>query len=460
MIQPIFNQIISSEFYWFAFHAFKHLNPGQSLSNAWHLRYLCDLVTNIEKTSQRIIIINIPPRNLKSTLISVLWPAWLLGKDPAKRIMVASYCQKLSNKLSLDTRFIMSCPWYKSAFPKLEIAQDQNEKHKFMTSQQGFRMAVSTSGMVTGEGGDILILDDPHNPREIFSDKLRNKTINWFEQVFSSRLNNQKKGKIILVMQRLHFQDLAGYLIEKGGCRVINLPIIFDRNQEVYIGNKLKTIAKGNLLDPERFDLSAIENIRMQLGQAAFSAQYLGTPILMSGNFVKKDQMNFSEDLPSQPDQIIQSWDSASCKGSNSDYSVCTTWFIKDEKFYLVDLFREKCNFTELKQAVQNCWKKHEPDLILVEGKSSGLAIFDEMVAQNMPAVKISPKEDKVSRLMHVLCYFENRRVVFCQGAYNFVELQNELLQFPQGAHDDQVDSITQFLLWFKHRTHLNIRKI
>lgn len=460
MIQPIFNQIIINEFYWFAFHAFQFLNPGRMLTNAWHLQYLCELFTQIEMSSHRILIVNIPPRNLKSTLISVLWPAWLLGRDPTKRILVASYCQKLSTKLSLDTRHIMSCDWYKKAFPELVIAQDQNEKHKFMTSQHGFRMAVSTNGMVTGEGGDILILDDPHNPKEIFSDCLRNKTINWFEQVFSSRLNNQKSGKIILVMQRLHFQDLAGHLIERGGCQVVNLPIIFDREQEISFGNKVKKISKGELLDPSRFDRVTIDNIRIQLGEMAFSAQYLGAPVLMSGNFIKKDQIILNDNLPTFPDQVVQSWDSASCNSENSDYSVCTTWYLKDDNFYLVDLFKEKCNFTELKQAAHSCWLKHKPDLVLIEGKSSGLALIDEMLEQGMPVIKVTPHEDKTTRLMHVLCYFENRKVIFCKGSYNYIELQNELLQFPQGAHDDQVDSITQFLLWFKKRSYLMVRRI
>jgi predicted phage terminase large subunit-like protein len=458
MLNPVFKEIVTNDFYWFAFHAFKFLNPGKQLGSAWHLVYLSQVIHNLERSQNKILIINIPPRNLKSTLISVLWPAWLLGRDPAKRILVASYSQKLSNKLSLDSRFIMNCKWYKEAFPDVVIAEDQNEKHKFMTTAQGFRMAVSTNGMVTGEGGDILILDDPHNPKEIFSDKLRNKTIHWFDQVFSSRLNNQKHGKIVLVMQRLHYQDLAGYLIEKGCCDVINLPIIFPHDRQITIANNTKEIKQGDLLDPERFDYATIEHLRKQIGENAFAAQYLGEPILMSGNFIKKEHIVFTDVIPGNPDQIIQSWDSASCNTQESDYSVCTTWYVVGNIFYLIDLFREKCTFLQLKEAMLNCAAKHKPELILVEGKSSGLALYDEMLGKGMPAIKVNPQEDKISRLMHVLCYFERLQVKFCISEYNHLALQNELLQFPQGSYDDQVDSITQFLLWFKKRRFGSIK--
>jgi len=446
------------EFFWFASFAFRSLNPGLTLNRAWHLRYIADILTQLESGQQRSVIINIPPRNLKSTLISVIWPAWLLGRDPSKRIIVASYSQKLSNKLSIDSRFITIQPWFKEVFPDFAIAQDQNEKHKFMTNKHGFRMAVSTGGMLTGEGGDVLILDDPHNPKEIFSDKLRNKTINWFEQVFLSRLNNQKKGKILLVMQRLHFRDLAGHLIEKGGYELINFPIIFNQEEKFMFNGLSKTIAKGDLLDAHRFDHSTIERLKEHLGEVAFSAQYLGMPVAMSGNFIKKEQIKVSNNIPTHPEQIIQSWDSASCNTITSDYSVCSTWYIIDDIFYLIDIFREKTSFLQLKQAAKNCYQKHRPDLVLIEGKSSGLALFDELQGEGLPVNKINPKEDKVSRLMQVVSYFENHKVVLCHGDYNFIELQNELLQFPQGAHDDQVDSISQFLLWYKNRAYGSVR--
>jgi len=440
--------------------AFQSLNPGIVLHDTWHIRYLSEVLCYLDGMESKFLIISIPPRNLKSTLISVIWPAWLMGKDPTKRIIAASYSQKLSNKLSLDCRFMITQKWYRDIFPELVVSKDQNEKHKFTTTSHGFRLATSTNGTITGEGGDILILDDPHNPKEIFSSKLRYRTIRWFEQIFSSRLNNRKTGKIVIVMQRLHSEDLAGYLIEKGGYDSINIPIISDEKAIIECGEIKKTFAKGELLDENRFNHAIIETLKSQLGDVSFSAQYLGKPLAMSGNIIKKELIIVESSLPVFPEQIFQSWDSASCNNSTSDYSVCSTWYIKEEKYYLVDIFREKTSFIELKNAAKACYLKYKPDIILVEGKSSGLALFDELVDQNYPVHKINPKDDKISKLIQVLSFFENKKVILCLNHYSMNDLQNELLQFPQSKNDDQVDSITQFLLWYKNRTVIKVRNV
>ena len=160
-------------------------------------------------------MINIPPRYLKSVICSVAFPAWVMGRNPTKRIIVASYSKILATKHSQDTRLIMQSKWYKKNFPRTIIAEGMNEKNKFCTTENGFRFATSTGGTLTGEGGDILIVDDPHNPMHVFKKNTRNKVINWFSSVFSSRLNNKKTGSIMIVMQRLHEEDLCGYLLNE-----------------------------------------------------------------------------------------------------------------------------------------------------------------------------------------------------------------------------------------------------
>jgi hypothetical protein len=195
--------------------SFKQLNPGEELLYNWHIEAIVEALKAVEGGSIKRLIINIPPRYLKSICISAAWTSWLLGKNPSTKIICSSYSQHLSYKHSLDSKSIMSAEWYTQAFPELSFSKSQNDKRKCLTSENGFRLATSVGGSVIGEGADILIIDDPHNPIHVNSVKARRKTIDWFEQSFVSRLNNKKKGAIVIAMQRLHQHDLVGYLLKK-----------------------------------------------------------------------------------------------------------------------------------------------------------------------------------------------------------------------------------------------------
>ncbi|MGX6960722.1 MAG: hypothetical protein ACIPMY_05910 [Rickettsia endosymbiont of Pentastiridius leporinus] len=214
--KELLNSILRQDFPSFIIKAFNTINPGAEYYPSKHINIISDYLTAVQNGDINRLIINIPPRSLKSICVSVAWTAFLLGIDPTKRIMVASYSQILSIKHSLDCRFILNSDWYKELFPNTILSKTHNQKSKFLTTANGFRFATSIGGSVTGEGGDVLIIDDPHNPTQIHSYKLRRKAIDWFEQTFVSRLNNRNKGAIILVMQRLHSDDLAGYLLNCG----------------------------------------------------------------------------------------------------------------------------------------------------------------------------------------------------------------------------------------------------
>lgn len=210
--------LLRQDFSSFITKVFYTINPRATYYHNWHIDLIADYLEHVRNGHIKRLIINIPPRNLKSICTSVAWPAFLLGKNPTTRIMVASYSSILSIKHSLDCRMIMQSKWYRQLFPQTILSKKHNLKSKFLTSLNGFRFATSVGGSTTGEGADILIIDDPHNPTQINSVKLRNKTICWYEQTFVSRLNNPNKGAIILVMQRLHLDDLAGYLLNNGDC--------------------------------------------------------------------------------------------------------------------------------------------------------------------------------------------------------------------------------------------------
>jgi len=252
--KALFSSILRQDLASFTSKVFDYLTPGTKFHHSWYIDCICQHLTSIlprfgtldfisnsqlasacidnandagrheqtkgqfYKTQQHStaggrLIINIPPRHLKSIIVSVAWPAWLLGKWPNKKIIVASYCQNLSTKHSLDCRNVMQSSWYQQTFTKTRICRGQNTKNKYVTSEFGFRLATSIGAYVTGEGGDILIVDDPHNPASIEHQKIRNKAINWFENTFLTRLNDQQNGSVVVVMQRLLFQNSVIMLV-------------------------------------------------------------------------------------------------------------------------------------------------------------------------------------------------------------------------------------------------------
>jgi hypothetical protein len=218
--------VLRQDFSSFIGKVFHTINPGAEYQANWHIDLIADHLEAVQNGSIKRLIINMPPRALKSVCVSVAWPAWLLGHDPSKRIMAASYSSVLSIKHSLDCRLVLSSKWYRDLFPNTVLSKKHNQKSKFLTSENGFRFATSVGGSATGEGGDILIIDDPHNPTQINLFKARNKVIEWFEQTFVTRLNNKSKGAIVLVMQRLHLDDLSAHLISGGGWKVLKIPAL------------------------------------------------------------------------------------------------------------------------------------------------------------------------------------------------------------------------------------------
>jgi hypothetical protein len=188
-----YNDILRDNLASFIQKAFCTVDPSTEYMDNWHIDLIADRLELLTKSKIKRLIINVPPRSLKSVCVSVAWPAWILGRNPAAKIMVASYSQILSLKHSLDCKLVMSSDWYKELFPELEIAKGQDEKFKFVTTQRGFRFATSVGGTATGEGGDILIVDDPHNPLQAASDVQRKAALDWFGQTFMSRLNNKKQ---------------------------------------------------------------------------------------------------------------------------------------------------------------------------------------------------------------------------------------------------------------------------
>lgn len=441
----VIQAILRQDFTSFIAKVFDTINPSTEYVYNWHIDLIADYLEHVRLGKIKRLIINIPPRTLKSLCISVAFPAWLLGHDPTCRIMAASYSSILSIKHSLDCRFVLSSNWYQKLFPHTILNTKQNEKSKFLTSQNGFRFATSVGGSATGEGGDILIIDDPHNPTHIHSFTIRNKTIDWFEQTFVSRLNNKNTGAIILVMQRLHESDLAGHLIDSGGWNVIKIPSIANTNYKFTIGKKEYLFKEGELLNAKRDNLELLQKLEQEIGTTAYSAQYLQAPLSYKFNLLNLDDIHFFTDHPPHFEYYIHSWDTAIKTSEKADYSVCTIWGFVDKQYYLLSMIRQKLTYPNLKNLIEKENAKYKPKYILIEDKASGQSIIQDLKLSGYQNIyPIKPKFDKITRFAAIVPLLQSGKFLFLKNA-NFMHiLLKEITNFPNTAYDDIVDSISQ----------------
>ncbi len=384
-------------------------------------------------------------------------PLGYLGADPTKRIMTASYSQILSIKHSLDCRFVLAADWYKEIFPATILSKTHNQKSKFLTTENGFRFATSVGGSATGEGGDILIIDDPHNPTQINSYKIRKKVIEWFEQTFISRLNNRNTGAIVLVMQRLHTDDLSGYLLQNNNLwHHLKIPAIANKDYlyKLTISGKEREYQylSGNILDNFKEPPNCLNKLEQEIGSYTYCAQYLQEPVAEGMSLLNITDISFYDILPEKFDYFIQSWDTAIKVSSDSDYSVCTIWGIAEQKYYLVSVVRKKLTYPELKNLVEKLAKRYNPRFVLIEDKASGQQLIQDLCIFNdhIRIIAIKPKLDKITRFASVVPLFQSAIVLLPrQSVFNATVLK-ELLHFPHVKNDDIIDSISQFLNYIK----------
>ncbi len=286
-IHTLHPRVIRGDFPSFIEQCFQTVSPGQRFLPNWHIEVIAEHLLACTRGEITRLIINMPPRALKSITVSVAWPAWLLGQAPESRIMTASYAQALAEKHSMDCRLVMQSAWYRRLFPQTELSREQNEKHKFLTTARGMRLATSVFGAATGEGGNVLIADDPMNPLQAMGAASRRYINDWFSHTFATRLDDKRRGVIVLVMQRLHAEDISGYLLAQGGWEHLCLPAIAAEPQYFVIGGRTFYREAGALLHPAREDERQIAQAQRALGSAHFNAQYQQAPLAATSSMVK-----------------------------------------------------------------------------------------------------------------------------------------------------------------------------
>ena len=454
--------LLRSDLRFFVWKSFQTILPGTPYLPNWHVDAIVHQLMRVQAGDISRLLINQPPRSLKSICVSVAYVAWLLGHDPTRRVIVVSYANEFAAELHRQFRMVIDAPWYRALFPAMRPARDSGTE--LVTTAGGGRYATSVGGTLTGRGADLIIIDDPLKAEEAMSEPARKRVIDWYAGTLVSRLNDKENGPIVVVMQRLHENDLAGHLLGQGGWEHLDLPAIAVDDSVIPLGHgKVMTRRIGDILHPERESKDALDRIKAEIGSLKFSAQYQQRPVPLEGNLIRRDWFRYYDHLPQgSARRIVQSWDIAMMTGDANDYSVCTTWQMIKADYYLVDVFRARLQYPDLRRKVASLAAKHGAETILIEDAGPGMALLQDLwrdLPRGMPRpIGQKPEGSKADRMVAQSAKIEAGHVHLPREADWLDTFLLELLAFPNGRHDDQVDSVSQFLKWAALRRFLRCK--
>lgn len=476
------------------------LEPVTPLSWNWHHDLICEYLTLVKdgtfknKFGEQCegLIFNVPPRTMKSLLISVFFPVWLWTSNPAARLMFASYAEKLSTQHSVFRRNVIDSPWYQERWgdmfkllpevtfvnspEKIDFAKDQNLKTHYENSARGVMFSTAMQSAATGMGGDILVFDDPLNPEQALSEVEREGVNVKFDTTFRSRLNNPQTGVKIIVMQRLHELDLTGHVLEKEASRWhhVKLPAIAEKSESwpFPISGEVRERQVGQVLWPDRLPQTQLDGMKVGMGSWAFAGQYQQNPAPLEGGLIKRNWIKFYKELPERFDLLVQSWDctfkgastrTANIKDKNTrdndiDFVAGQVWGKYAGKYYMLPYrLHERLDFGPTKAAIKSVHALFpRAHAILIEDKANGPAIISELQNEIAGIVGIEPEGGKLSRAQSISPLFEAGSielpdpVIFgCPWVEQYI---HNICTFPKAAHDDDMDATSQAIIYIRHK--------
>lgn len=428
----------------------RHVYPG--FKEGAHHRKLANIFKDVIEGKKKRVIVNIAPRMGKSEFASYLFPAWFLGQYPDKKIIMATHTAGLSEDFGRRVRNLLDTEEYREVFPNTLIADDQKAAGKWSTSAGGQYYAVGVGGALAGRGADLFVIDDPHSEQDIKANSRAtfDNAWSWFQTGPLQRL--MPEGRIIVVMTRWSLIDLTGKLInfqiknpESDPWEIVELPAI---------------LPSGKSLWPEQWPVEQLEQKRTAMDPRYWNAQYMQQPTSEGAALIKRADWRIWEGEDPPPCEfVIQSWDTAHETKNSADYTACTTWGVwynEDEgmrpSVMLLDAFKERMEFPELKEAALRQYHEWKPDSFLVEKKAAGAPLIQELRRMGIPVDEFSPSRgnDKIARLNAVSDLFASGSV-WAPDRRWARDVIEEVVAFPVGEHDDYVDTMTQALLRFRN---------
>ena len=425
-----------------------------------HHRILADMLMEIERGDKDRVCVNIPPRHGKSQLVSIFYPAWFLGRNPNKKVMMVSHTTDLAVDFGRKVRNLIATPEYKSIFPVTKLAVDSKSAGRWNTSAGGEYYACGVGSALAGRGADLLLVDDPHSEQDVINGNFSvfEKAYEWY--TFGARTRLMPGGRVAIIQTRWHMDDLTGRVVKdmaqnerSDQFQVVEFPAILE-----FADPETKEVIEKPLW-PEFFDLEALMRTKASMPTFQWNAQYQQQPTAEEAALVKREWWNLwmSEEPPSC-EYIIMSLDAAAEKHNRADYTALTTWGVfynEEENAYniiLLNSIKKRIEFPELKELAMEEYSDWEPDSFIVEKKSSGVALYQEMRRMGLPVSEYTPHRgsgDKLARLNSVsdivasgLCWVPQTRWA--------EELVEEIAGFPFMSNDDLVDSTVMALMRFR----------
>jgi len=439
-LQVVLQAMLASNLTSFTEFAFGVVRPGVHFKRNWHIEAVTNKLSEVASGEVRRLIITLPPRSLKSLCTSVALPAWFLGRNPSERVVVVSYSDFLSRTHANDFRLVVNHPVYQAAFPEMRLARDTDRE--IVTSKRGKRIATSIDGTLTGLGGNLIVIDDPLKLGDAMSEAVRARVIEWYRSTLLSRADDKTVARIVLVMQRVHQDDLAGYLQEQGGFEVLNLPAIAQRTETYFLGDgRTYERQKGELLHPAQEPAHVLAELKSEMGPIDFSAQYQQSPIPPGGTIVKRKWLTPYDSIARQSDdRVVLSWDIALSEAETGDYSACVVLLIRGEVFYILEVVHGRLPFDALKCKVMEVKQRYGLSTLLIEDSPISRGLIQSLREKSINVTPYKPETDKRARLIAQCDLFAGGSIRFPRRAGWLEEFIAELLAFP-GRHDDQVDA-------------------
>lgn len=444
---------------------------AQGYKHNWHIDLVAEYLTAVDDGEIQHLIVNIPPRHMKSRLITVAWPVWSWIRNPGVSWQFWSYSDDLMIEHSSDRRTIIESDWYQERWgDTVKIARGENRKGKFRNTMRG---TMDASRSKTGKGGNRIVVDDPVDPEQALSPVVRETANRFFDLTLSTRVNNPDEDAIIVVMQRLHENDLTGHLLDRGYTHLA-LPAEAEREERIVfpVSGRVVERKPGDLLWPERFGPAVVEKAKVTLGPFGYASQYQQNPVPLTGAILPAEKWGryTRQSLPTKFRRVAAFADTAFETGEENDYTAIALWGEGEIGWYLLDLVWDRLDFPDLVEAGQAAWKRWKmlppgwrPTRFVIERKASGASLVQTFKKlTRIPAIGYVPKGDKVTRVHNISGYQGSGKLLLpatpedslapepnlkIDGVNGFI---HEHRLFPKGAHDDRVDTTTMMLHYWE----------
>lgn len=441
------NLLFTGDLYSFVARSFRVLEPGNRFMAAAYLELLGAALMHVAVRKVTRLIINMPPRHLKSVVTSVVFPAWVLMRDPRTKIAVICHSDMLANDFASKCKRLIESDVYRQIAPQVRIREDRDRRMDFETTLGGGVFFASIATGITGRGFDHIILDDPIAAHDAQSEAERNRVQQAFDGMISSRLDDQARGTITVVQQRLHEADLSGYLLSRGGWDCLCLPLVAEEEKMHKFGDYEWRRPVGNVLLPERFPEAEIQKIRANNGEAIFATQWQQNPTSTRGELIKPEHLIPIDTCPPGAKRIFIAADTAVKQTATSDYTVFLVIATDGNRHYIVDVLRARFDPVEMRDAAVRLSQRYRIEKVLIEDSASGPGLHamlrEKGLGSELRPVGGRNKEERLEKHLH---FFVDGRIYVLNNQPWTVDFRNELVRFPVARHDDQVDALTLYL--------------